>query len=109
MRYRYQLTVAALAVLAGCVQEPPPPPEISAADLVPPAARHEVGIKEKTVAAEERKALEITEKVIQNSSINSPVSTECFCTNCGNPVVPHAKFCPKCGAKNKDEANWLLG
>ena len=61
MRYRYQLTVAALAVLAGCVQEPPPPPEISAADLVPPVARHEVGIKEKTVAAEERKALEITD------------------------------------------------
>lgn len=62
-----------------------------------------------TQAKLDDKALEITEKVIQNSSINSPVSTECFCTNCGNPVVPHAKFCPKCGAQNKDEANWLLG
>lgn len=61
MRYRYQLTVAALAVLAGCVQEPPPPPEISAADLGAASGTHEVGIKEKTVAAEERKALEITD------------------------------------------------
>lgn len=52
-----------LAVMAGCTEQPPPPPEIGAADLIPPVALHEVGIKEKTVAAEERRALAITDAV----------------------------------------------
>lgn len=45
------------------------------------------------------KALDIAEKVARDLSINSVASFECFCTNCGNPVEPHTKFCPKCGTK----------
>lgn len=46
------------------------------------------------------KALAIAEEVACNSSVKSSASTtERFCTNCGTPVSPQAKFCPECGAK----------
>lgn len=61
VKYKYLAITALFTILAGCAKEEPPPPEINAADLIPPVARHEVGIKEQTVAAEERNALEITD------------------------------------------------
>ena len=46
------------------------------------------------------KALAIAEEVARNSAVKSSASTtKCFCTNCGTPVSPQAKFCPECGAK----------
>ena len=79
--------------------------EVGTQPLVPPAGRREVGTQPLIPPAGRREAGTQPQYVAQTEKNTLPVSgspedlqSDSFCTQCGKPVPPEARFCTFCGA-----------